>query len=84
MKGIIRGVGIFLLVASLIVLLVLYYCLGRMKKGEEQQTAPLPGNGSNEPREITSQEAGNHRGSISDNSPARLSSGALPFHCEPQ
>ncbi len=84
MKVTIRGVGIFLLIASLIALLVLYYCLSRIKKGEEQQTAPLPNNARTEPQEITSQEAGNHPGSISDNSPARLSSGGLPFHCEPQ
>ena len=55
MKGIIKGVGIFLLIASLIALLVLYHCLSRIKKGEEQETAPLPGNGSNEPWEILSQ-----------------------------
>ncbi len=85
MKGIIiRGVGIFLLIASIIALLVLYHCLSRIKKGEQQETTPLPGNGSNEPREITSPGAGNHQRSISDNSPARLSSGALPFRCEPQ
>ena len=55
MKGIIRGVGIFLLIASLIALLVLYRCLSRIKKGEEQETAPLLGNGKDEPQEIPSQ-----------------------------
>ena len=55
MKGIIKGVGIFLLVASLIALLVLYYCLSRIKKAEEQESVPLPGNGKDEPQEIPSQ-----------------------------
>ena len=41
MKGIIRGVGIFLLVASLIALLVLYYCLSRIKKQKSKKSFPF-------------------------------------------
>ena len=55
MKGIIRGVGIFLLIASIIALLVLYYCLSRVKKAEEQESVTLLGNGKDEPQEVPSQ-----------------------------
>ncbi|MFB0519569.1 MAG: hypothetical protein ACETWC_09850 [Acidobacteriota bacterium] len=41
MKGIIRGVGIFLLIASFIALLVLYYCLSRVKKGRSRRQRPF-------------------------------------------
>ena len=84
MKGIIRGVGVFLLIASIIALLLFYYCLSRIKRGEEQERVPLLGNGRNKLWEIPSQWAGNHIGSISDNSPGKLSFYGLPFHYEPQ
>lgn len=58
-KGMIRGIGIVLLIASIIALLLLYHCLSKINKGVVQNRESLFGNRGTELREDRYQGVGN-------------------------